>query len=347
MISYQKVQEFDGHGLVVSLYSPHGDLAGFIAVHKGSQTHPSFGATRIAHYSNHDEALKDVLRLSRLMSYKSALAGFSYGGAKAVLFHKDTFAQNRAEIIKRYVGVVNYLRGSFITGADVGVTLDDLLLMKKNSSYIVGLTVDPVHYTVLGILHGIDVCLEEVFGTDDVSKRSFAIQGLGKIGGGLVRALAPRAEKIFVCDPDEKKIEVMKKEFPNIVVVTPSEIFSQKADVYCPAAFGNVFTSESLPQLACSIIAGGANNQLQSNEVGDNLFKNGILYAPDYVINAGGLISVVEEYEHPNINEKALIRKVDRIKETLRSILSDSKRLHKPTHRVADALAEKRFATFE
>lgn len=343
----KKMEEFDGHQLVISLYTPTGEVAGFIAVHKGSSLHPSFGATRIAHYPDPDEALRDVLRLSRLMSYKSALAGLPYGGAKAVLFHQDLFSEKRTEVIKRYVDTVNYLRGAFVTGADVGVANEDLYLMKQHSGSIVGITVDPVKYTVLGIVNGIQVCLEEVFGTDTLTGRSFAIQGLGKIGSGLVKELAPHAEKIFVCDPNEKKVQAIQETFPNVIAVAPSDIFLQEADVYCPAAFGNVFTLENVPHLLCKIIAGGANNQLKSNKVGDLLFEKGILYAPDYVINAGGLISVVEEYEHPTVDETRLQSKVNGIKDTLRAILSESKRLHKPTHRVADEMAQEHFKTFE
>src|SRR6185369_16468325 len=282
----------------------------------------------------------------RLMSYKAALAGLPYGGAKAVLFADAKNADERSLLIKTYAQKINYLRGSFITGADVGVNEDDLKMMRKESKYIVGVSTDPVKFTVLGIYYSLQVCLREKFGTDSLQGRSFAIQGLGKTGYSLLKILYKDAAKIIVCDIDEKKVASVKKEFPNISVVSPSEIFKQKVDVYSPCALGNVFTANSVTTLKCKIIVGPANNQLATDKIGDIIFQKGILYAPDYVVNAGGLIAVVQEYEDPKVSDLKIAKKVLGIKKTMKLIVEQSKLQKVPTNRIADQMAEKIFNTY-
>lgn len=342
-VNFNHLKGFNHHKFVISVYDNSGNLAGFIAIHRGNHLIPSFGATRIWKYSSQVDALRDALRLSRLMSYKSALAGLNYGGAKAVLIDRSTTKSERRELIKTYTQKVNYLRGSFITGADVGVNLEDLKLMRSESKFIVGLNTDPVQFTMKGIYYALKVCLREVFGSESLKERSFAIQGLGKTGYSLLQLLYKDAQKIIVCDIDDKKLELVKKEFPNVEVVLASKIFEQKVDVYCPCALGNTFTMNNVSNLQCKIICGSANNQLEKCEVGDLLYKNGILYAPDYVVNAGGLIAVAEEYEHPNLSTERISKRVLGIRDTLKLIIRQSKRTKSATNRVADRIAERIF----
>lgn len=342
-VNFNHLKGFNRHNFVISIYDKSGKLAGFIAVHRGNHSIPSFGATRIWNYSSQVDALRDALRLSRIMSYKSALAGLGYGGAKAVLIDRSSTKSERRELIKTYTEKVNYLRGSFITGADVGVNKDDLEFMRSESKYIVGLNTDPVRFTMLGIYYALQECLYEVFGSESLEGRSFAIQGLGKTGYALLKLLYKDAKKIVVCDIDDKKIEFVKKQFPNVEVVPVDEIFKQRVDVYSPCALGNTFTMKNVSTLRCKIIVGSANNQLEKCEVGDLINKSGILYAPDYVVNAGGLIAVAEEYEHPQLSNNRISKRVLHIRETLKSIIKQSKRTKSATNRVADRMAEKIF----
>lgn len=308
---------------------------------------PAFGATRIWHYTSEAEAIKDALRLSNGMSHKAALAGLHYGGAKAVLFDGQKNLKEKQNLIKAYAEKVNYLRGSFITGADVGVDPADVRLMRSVSKYIVGLSTDPVKYTVLGTYYAIQSCVQEVFASSSFKKRTFAIQGLGKTGYALLRMLYPDAHKIYVCDIDGKRVNLAKKEFPNIEVVHPGVIFKQEADVYCPCALGSVFTLKNVDSLRCKIICGNANDQLENPLVGEKLYKKGILYAPDYVVNAGGLIAVVEEYENPRVSNKRIAEKVHGIKKRVKEIIQQSKKTHKATNTVADEIAQKIFDSLQ
>lgn len=342
----KQFKSFDHHKFVIPLYNDTGKILGFIAIHRGNDAAPAFGATRIWHYSSLKEALNDVLQLSRLMSYKSALAGLPYGGAKAVLLNGFLSKHERKSLIKAYAQKVNFLRGGFITGADLGVEGIDLKLMKNTSKYIVGVSTDPVKYTVLGVYSGIQACLYEVFGSESLHNRSFAIQGVGKTGKALLELLYKDAKKIIICDVNEKRILQVIKKYPRVEVVPPAEIFKQEVDVYCPCALGNVITHKNIKDLRAKIICGSANNQLENDKIGELLFKRNILYAPDYVVNAGGLIAVVEEYEKPQISEERISKKVSDIKRKLKHIIEVSKKSKVPTNIIANEMAEKIFNKF-
>jgi len=342
----EKQPEFDDHRLVTFIYDQKTGLKGFIAIHRGGLSNPAFGATRLWSYHSESEALTDALKLSKLMTYKAALAGLKYGGGKAVLF--DTHKSNlRNQLLKSYARHVEYLSGHFITGADVGISIDDLKLMNAYSNYMVGLRSDPVHYTVLGLLYGIEVAIKEVFGRESVVNRTFAIQGLGKTGMGLLKLIGSKAKKIYVCDLSNEKIKTAQKLYNNVIAVDYSDIHKQQVDVFCPCALSNALNVKTIGQMRCKIIAGSANNQLENSQVGNLLHKLGILYIPDYAINAGGLISVVDEYEHKNSNSTRLSKKVRGIKKTIQRIISASKRQKEATNIIADAMAEKIFARLD
>lgn len=340
------LKEFDNHRWVSFVYDPDVGLECYIAIHRGGLIKPAFGATRFWKYGNELEALRDALRLSKVMSYKSALAGLSYGGAKAVIINQKNGPKKRDLLLETYARQVNYLNGRFITGADAGVNRGDLEAMASQSKYIVGLKADPVKFTNIGVFYSIQECLKEVFGNSSSTGRSFAIQGLGKTGMGILKLIYNDAKKIYVSDINSKQLKMAKDRFPHIEIVKPSDIYKQYVDVFAPCALSNEINSKNVDSFRCKIIVGSANSQLETAKIGELLFRRGILYAPDYVVNAGGLISVVDEYENRRYNEKRIMLKVEKIKSTLESIISKSKRLHKATNLIADEMAEKIFNKF-
>ena len=343
--SIETLPEFDDHTLLVTVVDQSSGLKAYIAIHRGGIKHPAFGATRMWNYPTDGEAIAEALKLSRIMSYKSALAGFKYGGAKAVIVFPKDRAQ-RSALLAAYARRVNYFRGYFITGADVGISLKDLRLMKKQTSFVVGFRSDPVAYTMLGVFYGIQISLKEVFGSAELKNRSFAVQGLGKTGTELLKLIYPHAKKIYVTDINKARMRSIKQDFPLVEPVAPHDIISQRVDVFSPCALGSVINKKTIKHIHARIIAGSANSQLENIEAGNLLYKKGILYAPDYVINAGGLMAVVDEYEHTHKDDNRLHRKVATIKHTLSEILAKSRRTHKPPHVIADALAEKIAKTF-
>jgi leucine dehydrogenase len=342
--NFNLLSEFDGHRLVSFIFDPKTGLEGFIALHRGSLENPAFGATRIVEYGSRLDALRDALRLSRLMSYKAAMAGLRYGGGKGVIIlpsHLDP--NNRREMLKAYALKVNYLGGHFVTGADVGITSDDLKLMRANSKYMVGTKSDPVYFTAQGLVNSIKVCLYEVYGSTGLGQRTFAIQGVGKVGCALLDLVYKEAKKVYIADIDTERLVEVKKKYPKVEVVSTTMIYRQKVDVFSPCALGKVLNPKTISKIKAPIIVGGANDQLSDPSVGELLCKLGILYAPDYVVNAGGLISVVDEYEHGRSNAKRTAKRLVNIQVILHSIIKQSVATGRATNIVADEMAEKIF----
>jgi leucine dehydrogenase len=334
-----KLPAFDNHKLVTFINNKNTGLKGFIAIHRINSKYPAFGATRIWDYKNSEEALTDALRLSRTMSHKAALAGLHCGGAKAVIISDGV--QNRSAFLRSYAEEVNHLGGSFITGADVGVDRADVIKMRRLSKFFVGTKVDPVRFTGLGLLYSLQACVKSVYGRENLEERTLAIQGVGKIGSELLKLVYPLAKKIYIADIDKKTLEVVKKRFPKVRVVSPSEIYKAEVDIFSPCALGNSLTQDKIKQLKCAMIVGGANCQLESEGVGLKLHEKGILYAPDYLVNAGGLISVYYEYEDSKAHIRKIIKRVKKIKNTMRNIIILSKEKNKPTFLIANQISEK------
>lgn len=337
-----KLPEFDNHHSVISLSSPNSNLKGFIVIHRKNQNLPSFGATRLWHYMDDMDALRDALRLSKMMSYKSALAGLKYGGAKGVVIVPWTLSpEEKKKNLEEYTKIVNDLKGEFITGTDVGLTQEDLLFMKEKSPYMVGVCGDPIVATALGVYCSIQACLQRVFGEDSVKGKSFAIQGMGKVGRELLRSIYQDAGDIFISDIDTAVIDSVKNDFPRAFVVSPEEIHKQNVDVFSPCALSYSINVNTLPDLKCKIVAGGANNQLENSEIGKALFEKGILYAPDYVVNAGGLINVVDEFENTKCDEDRIKEKVLKIRDKINEIFDTSFANGEATNIIADRMAER------
>lgn len=339
----EKLREFDSHQSVTFIHDVKAGLRGFIAVHRGTREMPSFGATRFWKYPSEIGALRDALGLSRTMSYKLAMAGLPYGGAKAVLMAPPHLNGRRQALLKAYAARVNYFSGRFITGTDVGLNQNDLYVMRHASKYMVGMKGDVTRSTAFGVIQGIKASLQEVFASDDIAGRTFAIQGVGKIGGALLKLLYKEAKYIFIADINRVALAAALRAFPRARAVRAADIHRQSVDVFAPCAVSRSITRKKAGELAAKIVAGGANSQLEDRSAGDILHRRGILYAPDYVVNAGGLISVVDEYEHHDFDAKRVMRRVLGIRKNLEQIFAAARRAHKPTHIVADEFAERHF----
>lgn len=337
----ESLPEFDDHRFVSFLYDHKSGLRGFISIHRaGSLERPAFGATRCWKYRSEEEAARDSLRLSRLMSYKAALAGIPYGGAKGVIMAPQ---EKRDQVLKSYAERVNFLGGRFITGTDAGIDDRDLNVMRGVSPYLVGFRTDPSKYTALGMVKAIQASLEEKFGNADIKGKSFAVQGLGKVGTNFLKLIYPKAGMIYAADIDRERVEYVQKRFPRVRIVPAASIHKQTVDVFSPCALSHALNRETIPELESAIVAGAANNQLEDKAAGELLHKRGILYAPDYAVNAGGLISVVDEYEHKKFDPARLERQVNKIGDTLAKIFAQSRKEKRPTNVIADEVAEKKF----
>ena len=340
--------EYDKHLSIYELTEQTDGLLGYIAIHRKNIGKPSFGATRFWHYSKKEDALGDALNLSKLMSYKAAISGLPYGGAKGVIMAPRQFTPSQKDkILKAYAEAVNSLNGNFVTGTDVGLDIKELKVMRTVSRNMVGVTANPTKFTALGLYLGIQTALKEIFGSTNIAGKSFAIQGVGKIGATLLDLIYPHTTNIYVSDIDLLRVNDIKKNFPEVKIVKSSEIHRQPVDVFSPCALSNIINSKSIGELNCAIVAGGANNQLGTKKDGSALYKRGVLYAPDYVINAGGLISVIDEYEHKRYNESRIVRKVRTISSSLEKIFSQSKHRSISPSEISDEMAEKIFDTYQ
>jgi len=336
--------EFDNHERILPFEDKHTGLKGFIAIHN-TNLGPATGGTRYWKYSSEEEALRDALNLSKAMTYKCAMAGVPYGGGKAVIITNPKYKKTEA-LLKAYAYEVNKLSGNFSTGEDVGMTEDDIRILLKYSNFINGrpeIGGDPAPWAALGVFSAIQASLQFLFGFDTIRGRSFAIKGVGKVGGVLCRLLSQSGGEVTIADINPNAIKTMQRSFPNVKVVQPSQIHKIAVDVYCPCALGNEFTEQTIPELRCNIICGGANNQLASERIGELIFKNGIVYIPDYVANAGGLINVVAELEKEGYNRERVTKKVKQIRVTTEAILKAAQQSHKAVSQVADEFAQKIF----
>jgi leucine dehydrogenase len=327
--------EFDNHFMVVNICNKEVQLDAYVAIHKKNKDLPSFGATRFWSYPSKKDGLRDALRLGKLMSYKSALAGLPYGGAKAVIV-KPKGKFSRTKLLKAYAEGLNELGGIFVTGTDVGLTVADLEGMKKYTKHLVGYVANPEKATGLGVAKSLDAALIYNYKDKKYSKYSFAIQGVGKVGTELLKILIKGGAKdIFVSDIDKKRLKQIKKEYPLVKIVPVDKIHKQKVDVFCPCALSGVINKKSIKDLKCKIIVGSANNQLAHDSIGKELHQKEILYCPDYVVNAGGLISVTDEYVYGASNDKRLNKKIDKIASVLNKIFNESKKSNLPPYIVS------------
>lgn len=339
------LKEFDNHKSIHIISEPAVQLKAFICIHRGDSIRPSFGATRFWQYHKEEDALNDALRLSRLMSSKAAHAGLKYGGAKAVIMEPQA-PYDKKKLLKAYAHALNDLNGRFITGTDVGLLREDVLEMRRHSRFLVGIDIDPTTYTALGVIESVKAIFQHLYGNSSYQGKSFAIQGLGKIGFELLRLLTPHASKIYACDINEATLNIVRKEFPSVEIVAVQDIHKQSVDVFMPCALSGAINETSIHELNCKAISGAANNQLASPDIAEALLNKGILYAPDYITNAGGLISVVHEYEHQAIKETILLQQVEQIYHRLLSVFKESDESRTNTESIAQSLAQRHLSLF-
>lgn len=337
-----------GYEKVVKAEDPESGLRAFIAVHN-TVLGPALGGMRMWPYKNEDEALTDVLRLSRGMTYKSAIADTGLGGGKSVIIGDP--AKMKTEKLFRAMGrFINSLDGMYITAEDVNTNIPDLDWVRKETKWVTGLSREsggsgnPSPYTALGCMVGLRAALEVQFGTKSPNGLHVAIQGVGAVGSAYARLLAQEGAKLSITDIRPQATAALAKEL-GARVVTDEEIIKLECDVLAPCALGGGLNEKTIPQLKTKIIAGCANNQLLVEaRDGQALFDRGILYAPDYVINAGGIINVSCELLPGGYNEQASLASINRIYDHLKEVFEISKKEKIPTYQAAARFAEKRIA---
>ncbi|MDX1396798.1 MAG: Glu/Leu/Phe/Val dehydrogenase [Gemmatimonadota bacterium] len=284
-----------GHEQVVINHDPSCGYRSIIAIHD-TTLGPALGGTRFWQYASDREALIDVLRLSRGMTYKAAVAGLNLGGGKAVIIG-DNSVRDREMLMRAHGRAIDSLGGRYITAEDVGVSVEDMDFVHMETEFVVGIqgrSGDPSPVTAYGVYRGIKACALKRYGDDSLTERSVAVQGAGHVGYYLCRYLADEGAKLFVTDIDEVKTGKVAEDL-GAEVVQPDAIYDVEADIFAPCALGAIINDDTLPRLQVDIVAGAANNQLASASHDNELEERGIMYAPDYVINAGGLINVYSE----------------------------------------------------
>jgi leucine dehydrogenase len=336
--------DFDGHEQVIFCYDAASDLKAIIAIHN-TNLGPALGGCRFWPYATEDEAIKDVLRLSRGMTYKAALANLELGGGKSVIIG-DPHKEKTSEKLRAFGRFVNRLGGLYSTAEDVGTSPADMTIIHQETPYVVGLEAkeggsgDPSIMTALGVFSGIRACVFYKLGQEHLNGVRVGVEGLGHVGIDLVRRLAEAGASLVVTDIDQTLVQKAVQQY-GAVAVGPEEIFSADIDVFAPCALGGILNDDTIPQLNCKIVAGSANNQLAEAYHANDLEKRKILYAPDYIINAGGLINVT--YEGPNYDIEAVTNHVGGIYYTLLEIFETAKAFDMTTSDASDRIARERF----
>ena len=340
---FTKVARYD-HEQVLICQDNHTGLKAIIAIHN-TVLGPGLGGTRMWKYATEAEAINDALRLSRGMTYKAAISGLNLGGAKAVIIGDP--AKDKSEHLMRKFGrFVENLGGKYVTAEDVGTTTKDMEYVKMETNHVVGLPEimggggDPSPVTAYGVYMGIKASAKKAWGNDSLSGKKIAVQGAGKVGLHLIELLHKEGAQIMVTDIFESGLKTASEKY-GATVVAPNEIFAQDADIFAPCALGAILNTENINSLKCQIIAGAANNQLEDETIhGDMIKAKGIYYAPDFLINAGGLINVYSEY-NGYVREIAFAQ-TENIYNTVLSIYSTADSDNINTQLAAIKLAEKR-----
>lgn len=335
-----KSLESMGHEQVIFCHDAQTNLKAIIAIHDTSFGR-AMGATRLWPYANEAEALRDVLRLSRGMTYKAACANIPVGGAKAVIIAKPE--QKTKALLKAYARFVESLKGRFITGQDVNLSSDDVHLIGGETKYVVGIasqSAGPVMMTTKGILEGIRTAVDFLWGKQKLNGLRVAVQGVGNIGKKLCQYLSENKVEIWVADLEMEKAREIEYLY-GAKVVTPEDIYSLEVDVFSPCALGGILNDSTIPRIKASIIAGSANNQLENELIHSQLLKErNILYCPDYVINSGGLIDVYNEFI--GYNQDNVLKMLNNISTTLLDIFQMATNEGITTHKAANRIASER-----
>jgi leucine dehydrogenase len=321
-------------------------LRAIVAIHD-TRLGPALGGCRFLHYAREQDAMIDALRLARGMTYKAALAGIPHGGGKSVIMRPSTAHFDRASLFLAFGRFVDDLAGRYITAEDSGTGLEDMEVIRTVTKNVTGVDLsnggsgDPSPFTALGVRRGIEACVKIRLGRESLEGIHVAVQGVGHVGYHLCRELASSGARLSVADVDPLKAERAQREF-GASIVTLDQIFEVECDVLAPCALGSALNDQTIPRIKAPIIAGAANNQLAEPRHGDDLNARGILYAPDYAINAGGLVNVAQEvtgYDAAKSRARTM-----RIYDTIYEIAERSRKTLTPTYRVADLMVEEKLA---
>jgi leucine dehydrogenase len=340
---FGKLGQFDHEQIMICNDNSTG-LKAIIAIHN-TVLGPGLGGTRMWNYKSEADAIQDALRLSRGMSYKAAISGLNLGGAKAVIIG-DPHTQKNEALMRKFGRFVENLGGKYITAEDVGTTTKDMEYVNMETDSVVGLPEsrggggDPSPVTAYGVYMGMKASAKKLWGNDSLAGKKVSVQGIGKVGFHLVEMLHKDGAKIYVSDINDKMLHRAASQF-GTEVVNGNEIYSQDVDIFAPCALGAILNTENIEALKCAIVAGAANNQLEhEDEHGPMLAKKGILYAPDFLINAGGLINVYSEYT--GYNRDNAMRDTENIYDTTLAIYAKAEDENIHTQKAAMILAEKR-----
>lgn len=360
----EQFESYDHHEVVRKVMLGVGShaLTAFIAVHN---THlgPSLGGLRMRPYATEADAINDVLRLSRGMTYKNAMAGLPLGGGKAVIIG-NPFTQKTPGIMEDMGRAVEMLEGRYVTAEDSGTGESDMVAIARHTDQVTGLPPEPFEgseygelggnpspVTALGCYNGLKAAAAHVYGSDSLAGKTVAVQGLGAVGLALCELLHQDGVKLVGADVNEKSIELAKADIPSLEIVGPNDIYGVECDIFAPCAMGGILNDDTIPQLKCKIVAGAANNQLLAPYHDQQLVSRGITYVPDYVINAGGVICVGYEYFRKSgynpldftFSRDAMLGHVGRIGQTVADILKYSAENKVNPGEASDKIAEGRF----
>ena len=344
---FKYMEKFNYEQLSMFNHTPTG-LKAIVCIHN-TVLGPALGGTRVWNYATEDEAIEDVLRLAKGMSYKNALAGLSIGGGKTVIIgdvnviRKDP--TKREAFWRAFGRYVEGLSGRYITAEDVNTSTQDMVYVNMETKNVVGLpgrSGDPSPYTALGVFKSMKACCMHVYGDPSTKGKTIALQGLGNVGYYLAKNLHQEGAKLIVTDIDQGRIDRVVSEF-GATAVDKDAIYGVDCDIYSPCALGATINDDTIPKLKCKIVCGGANNVLKDAPVhGKKLQEKGITYAVDYLANAGGVINVSYEMAESGYNEEASLRDIDRIYHRMLDILRISKETGALTYETADKMAEER-----
>jgi leucine dehydrogenase len=343
MSVFSQLSIFD-HQKVVFCNDTATGLKAIIAIHD-TTLGPALGGVRMWPYKTEEDALRDVLRLSRSMTYKAAISGLNVGGGYAVIIG-DSRRDKTEVLFRRFGKFVKHLNGEFIAAEDVGTNTRDMEYIRMETEHVTGLpesiggSGDPTPVAARGVYMGIKACLKELYGNDNIAGRSVAVQGTGQVGENLVKLLREENAKVYVSDIDEDRLRQVAKKY-GAEAVEHNSIFDLDVDIYAPCALGATVNTNTISRLKCTIIAGSANSQLEDETLhGRMLLDKGILYAPDYLINAGGLINMYSEIA--GFNKKRTMQLTENIYDAVRNVLKLSKAENIATIEAANKIAEKR-----
>ncbi len=335
-----------GHEQVVYCYDKPTGLRAIIGIYS-TALGPALGGTRFYNYPSEEEALRDLLELSRAMAYKAALAGLDLGGGKAVIWGDPEQLKSEA-LLRAYGRFIESLGGRYITACDVGTYVEDMDIIARETRWVTGRSThhggagDSSILTAYGVFQGMRAAVEHVFGEPSLRGRRIGVAGLGKVGKVLVGHLLQDGATVVATDVDQRALEWARTNHPEIELVDPAKLIESELDVYAPCAMGGVLNDDTVPVLRTRIVAGAANNQLAHPGISQALADRGILYVPDYLVNAGGLIQVADEFEGFNF-ERAKAR-VGKIYDTTRKLLASAEKEGLLPAEAADKMAERRMA---